>query len=111
MKRYDIPMSFDPTTGLIDASNIDGFVPGRALAIVDSTARMMLYDIVTPGLGFASTSGQQMRVEVSTAGCNVDDALLIVWDDGFSAAGQSSTAVPTLTLDMSLPGYSLLGII
>ena len=81
-KRFSTPASFNPATGVIDGSNIANLNPNLVLAIVNSTARAFLYDLVTPGLGYVSVTGMRMTVEVATAGFSSTDNIIVIWDDG-----------------------------
>jgi len=90
MRTLAFPASFNPATGVIDASNIAGFSPAQTLAIIDATGagRPTLYDPQTPGRGFASVAGSVMTLDYDASGLSADDTILIFWDDGMSTGDQ-----------------------
>ena len=115
-KRTSLPLSFDPATGTIDASNLPNFDPRRVVAILAPSAadRPVIYDIVTPGCGFKSTSGSTMVVEYDTSGISAQDDIVIVWDDEitgtFAVANPASVLSGRVTVALTaqaLPAAAL----
>jgi len=86
MRTRCFPRSFDPATGVVDCSNVSGFDPKGVVVIIDSSAptRPTLYDLTTPGFGFASVNGSVMTLAADTSALNADDCIVVYWDDGLS---------------------------
>jgi len=86
MRQVAIPRAFDPAAGTVDVSNVAGFDPRRVVAILDTSApdRPTLYDLQTPGLGFASVAGAVMTLQCDTSGLSAQDWLIVFYDDGLS---------------------------
>lgn len=97
MRTRCFPRSFDPATGVVDCSNVSGFDPKGVVVIIDSSAptRPTLYDLTTPGLGFASVNGSVMTLAADTSALGADDWIVVYWDDSQSV-GDVLLAVATV---------------
>lgn len=102
MRRIGYPRSFDPATGVLDCSNIPGFVAAGVIFIQDPSAptRPTIYDLGTLGLGFASVNGTTLTLEYDTSGLSASDAIVVYWDDGLSTGdailGIAAAVSPTM---------------
>jgi Flp pilus assembly pilin Flp len=86
MKQVLIPAAFNPAAGTVDFSNVSGFVPARLLAIVNATARAVVYDPTTQGMGIASISGSIVTLQANISAQGASDRVIAFYDDGQSAA-------------------------
>lgn len=107
MRKVDVPLSFNPTTRQVDCSNIANFTPHTVVTIVDTSGpgRPVIYDMVTPGLGYSSVVGSVLTLEYDTTGLSSGDNLVIFWDDGMSlndALSAIALAVSPSTVASSL---------
>jgi hypothetical protein len=93
MKQVLIPAAFNPTARTVDFSNVAGFVPARLLAIVNSSARAVIYDPISSGLGIASISGSVLTLQANTSAQGASDRVIAFYDDGQSSATAASQPV------------------
>ena len=85
MKQVLIPAAFNPAAGTVDFSNISGFVPARLLAVVNTTARAILYDPTSTGLGIASISGSILKLQANISAQGASDRVIAFYDNGQTA--------------------------
>ncbi|MCW2317586.1 Flp pilus assembly pilin Flp [Rhodoblastus acidophilus] len=86
MKQVLIPAAFNPSAGTVDFSNVPGFVPTRLLAIVNSSARAVLYDPTSAGLGIASITGSAIKLQADVSAHGASDRVIAFYDDGQTMA-------------------------
>jgi hypothetical protein len=80
MKVNVIPNAFTPSTGLVDFSNIDGFDIRRLLAVINPTTRAVIYDPVTPGLGYLTVTNSIVDLALDTSSQGAGDKIFGVYD-------------------------------
>ncbi|MBB4199022.1 hypothetical protein GGD83_002833 [Rhodoblastus sphagnicola] len=97
MKQVLIPAAFNPAARTVDFSNVSGFVPARLLAIVNSSARAVIYDPTSFGLGITSISGSVITLQANVAAQGASDRVIAFYDDGKSAA--TAAMQPALNAD------------
>jgi len=82
MKRaVEYTYTFTPSSNQLDLSGIPSFSIKRLFAVLDITARSVLYAAGQEGLGYTSLAGGVLTLQASMSGATPQDALLIVYDD------------------------------
>jgi hypothetical protein len=97
MKQVLIPAAFNPAASAVDFSNIAGFNPTRLLAIINASAREIIFDPTTNGLGLAAVSGAHVTLQANVSTQLATDRVLAFYDDGQSPATAASQ--PALSPD------------
>jgi hypothetical protein len=97
MKQVIIPAAFTPSAGTISFSNVTGFVPARLLAIINSTARAVIYDPTTVGIGITSIAGSVLTLQANISAQGATDRVIAFYDDG--QEGATAANQPSLNAD------------
>jgi hypothetical protein len=96
MKRSFLPAAFSPSARTVDLSTISGFNAALLLAIVNATARLVIYDPTTPGSGIASVAGSVVTLQFDTTAQGGSDRLFAIYDDGIAGAQEAGGHLASL---------------
>ena len=72
--------TFNPSTGVID-TGIENFDIRKLYAIINQTAKALIFATGVQGKGFVSITGSTIQLEVNTTSMNSTDKLQILYDE------------------------------
>ncbi len=103
--------TFTPSSSLLDLSANAGFSIRGLVAVIDSTAGLVIFAAGTAGLGYSALSGGNvLTLQASLAGTASIDNLVFFYDDGVqqAAVGDIASAAPDAGNPVKIGGQARL---